>query len=942
MLHITSKICRLSVAVLFCCSLSACELTDSEQRIYKAQMSANASDLLKNLNEDEQTLINQIIKDVEIIKSNKNQTIKDILTKNGQTLDLTFQGISDSISLNASDQFFASNLMVSNKGHSLSVISDVHGGRFLGYGLDIFKQIFKTNKFAQHQPILKRSLNWLITNDANMPPMGKLRIANSGYDKNLLKKFFQVSYNLQVEVINCNLFDQNNPCWQQADLLVIGGGHKPTVAENNNLTATFQQYQNSKKPLLYLSAGWWSANDRRTQFLTQYGISPDDYPGNYFVQPAELLSTNSRAINDIIKANDNLSDVVNALTAVRDNKAPIVNELEEMVKGIQKIGLAFKQKNEANQAIFYNKEFYNKASNRKSILANKETQLLQKMALLADIWRDGVRYDGFSKSQNPLRYLKSSVADNWLDFNRPYSIAPKEGVGDYMPKSAYNLPVSNQWETITVTLPQKGGYTAIGRASIPAKGLQLQLVSSKRADNKGESDARLAVQTGYIRTTDKDSDNYYRPRNATSFSLPINKNKLTNFVSPYGGALFLRYNNAQAGDTVTLKIKGGAKYAHFDFVKGMSKTEMSDAVQELQSGKFGWNTIKFVGGEIQQSTKYAQKEIATQNPNEYINRIKTVVFDSNHIANGYNNMSLDYDTKQACTRLNWDCTSKIHNAPSVQHFVGWLAACGSLCSGQPIDAFSGVNTSWGWVHELGHNTVQPVLTMTFKSTKNGKKIGCSNNCDNNILAGLSMLRKYEIYAEDDKEHNFGHYLLYQQLEASRATGKTGGALRADVENRIWQGGGLVNNDAKRAVHMQLAFLYSKLHKNQAKPNSQAVFEFFRLLNIGNRLVDKVDWKKATQADKAKLGFEGYSKKDFSNPELTFMLASKIIGYDLTDFFTLYGLPLSDTAKQSVAKLNLPKAPLSFYAQAEGDANLLANGQWIENVSLQGDLPKYPF
>ncbi len=70
-----------------------------------------------------------------------------------------------------------------------------------------------------------------------------------------------------------------------------------------------------------------------------------------------------------------------------------------------------------------------------------------------------------------------------------------------------------------------------------------------------------------------------------------------------------------------------------------------------------------------------------------------------------------------------------------------------------------------------------------------------------------------------------------------------------------------------------------------------------MLNIGNRLANRVDLKTATTADKAKLGLDAYNDKSYNNPELAFMLSSKIIGYDLTDVFAFYGLPLSDTAKQ---------------------------------------------
>ena len=298
---------------------------------------------------------------------------------------------------------------------------------------------------------------------------------------------------------------------------------------------------------------------------------------------------------------------------------------------------------------------------------------------------------------------------------------------------------------------------------------------------------------------------YQRPMRPNSYSVKLNNQVANAFISPFGGPLMLNYNNATAGSTITLKIKGSAKYAHFDFTQPITDADIDAASASLQSRTFGWNTFKFVGGEIQQITPYALQAIGNTAPRDYINKIKTVIFDSNHIANGYNNMPLDNSTQQYCNILGWDCTSTIHRAPNVQHFIGWIATCGFLCSGNPSDGATGLDTGWGWVHELGHNTVQGVLTMTFPSTENNKStIGCGTECNNNILAGLSMLRKNEIYALDNNGNNFNHPRLYSNILDNRNTNLSGEALRLDMEKRLWQG----DDNAKQAFHMQLAYNYS--------------------------------------------------------------------------------------------------------------------------------------
>ncbi|UNW06252.1 hypothetical protein MOV98_11535 [Acinetobacter variabilis] len=125
----------------------------------------------------------------------------------------------------------------------------------------------------------------------------------------------------------------------------------------------------------------------------------------------------------------------------------------------------------------------------------------------------------------------------------------------------------------------------------------------------------------------------------------------------------LNYSNAKAGSVVTLKIKGAAKYAHYDFTQTITEADISEATSILQSRNFGWNTFKFVGGEIQQTNDYALKAIGDRSARTYVDQIKGVIFDSNHIANGYNNMPLDSSTAQRCNELGWDCTGTVHRAP---------------------------------------------------------------------------------------------------------------------------------------------------------------------------------------------------------------------------------------------------------------------------------------
>ena len=800
-----------------------------------------------------------------------------------------------------------------DKGCGLGVVSQIGQGRALAYGQNMFAGVLNNNTdFTQFTEVLNNSLRWLLTGNTQQAVKSALTVTVQGMPADPVKNYLEKQLGTTVTFSQCNVLDPANTCWQDIDLMVISSN----IGAQNFEKELIEKYLKAGKPI-YFQANTWSTNSNIDKVLSAMKMQTNN---SYYRGKEDILLSNKLSTQQRWEQFNQIDRTISVLQYFIDPKSTALGELNEnnaIIQGIRSLSSALQGLNQQGLSVFDQD--------------NNDT-LLKALVLIADTWRPTVNYGTLNKNGDAQAFMQAYASDAWLDYKRKTTTTSSTGAGDYMPAEAQNMPVSNDWETVTVTIPQGSGITAIGRASIPAKAVNIQVIDAQGAN--------LSVQTSYLRAWGNPFDDagYKRPLRPNSYSVKLTPQVDNAFISPFGGPLMLNYNNAQAGSTVTLKIKGSAKYAHYDFTQNMTQAEKAQATQVLQSKTFGWNTFKFVGGEIQQTNTYALKAIGNLSPDTYIDQIKTVIFDSNHIANGYNNMPLDNNTQQYCNTLGWDCTSNVHRAPNVQHFVGWIATCGFLCSGNPSDGYTGLDIGWGWVHELGHNTVQNVLTMTFPSTENQSTIGCGTECNNNILAGLSMLRKNEIYALDNNGNNFNHPQLYNYIQASRSTGLNGEALRQDMEKRLWQG----SDNAQQAFHLQLAHLYTQIHQDKAKPDSQGVFEFIRLLNISQRLYNQIDLSKASEAEKNKLGLGTYSSKNnISRPDMIYLLSSKIIGYDLKDVFNLYGLAISSTAQSSVAMLKLPTAPLKFYAQPANRSNHLAEGTWV-NIPVNGVVANYPY
>ena len=803
-----------------------------------------------------------------------------------------------------------------NKGCGLGVASQIGKGRALAFGQNMLGGISANSPdVIDFAPVLNNGFRWLLTGKTQAQPKQELKLTVNGLAQtnlSIIENYFAQHLGVKVTFLQCNVLDQTNTCWKDADLMILGSN----IGANNFESSLIQEYLEAGKPIYFQAMGY----NVTTPIEKIFSALKIETNNNYWRGQDTLLMSSGHSITDQWNKVNDIDSTIQMLEYFKSPSAAHLGDLNANNPLIQTINKASTNLQNLN------------AQGITAFSAKNNNQILKALVLLADLWRPGVNYSGLSKNGDALTFMRTYASDSWTDYKRKTTLVNPNGASDYMPASAQNMAVSAQAETITVTIPQGSGITAIGRASIPGKPVSIEIVDAQGA--------QLSVQTSYLRAWGNpfDDGGYKRPRRPNSFAVKLDATQSNDFISPFGGPLMLNYSNAKAGSVVTLKIKGAAKYAHYDFTQTITEADISEATSILQSKNFGWNTFKFVGGEIQQTNDYALKAIGDRSARTYVDQIKGVIFDSNHIANGYNNMPLDSSTAQRCNELGWDCIGKVHRAPNVQHFVGWIATCGFLCSGNPSDGSTGIDTGWGWVHELGHNTVQDILTMVFPSTETGKTIGCGMECNNNILAGLGMMSKYHLYAQDSNGSNFRHPTLYANIKDTRSLGLSGEAQRAAMEKRLWQDGYHVS---MQAFHIQMAMNYTRLHQGKSRPDLQGLFEFIRLLNTSQRLYNQIDLSKASQADKNKLGLGAFNAKSMSRPDLIYVLSSKIMGYDLKDFYTLYGLPVTATAHASVAMLNLPTAPLYFYAQPDGGSNRLATGQWL-TIPANGPVPNYPY
>lgn len=869
--------------------------------VTQALQTGDASVLSKS---DSTTLLQMATAIAKRYQQQQSSAIADIF--GDPSMNLTLSHGKQSAEINIASRTLGMPFLTADDGTGMAAISQIGSGRGLAYGADVLDWIANQRQETQHTALFTRAFNWVVTGKAAGPLPATVKYSVAGYDDADVKKMIS-NQGKTAQSVSCDLTDSKNTCWQDADLMVFGRG----VKDDADLAATVRKYLSAGKAVIYMHSSWSDTPGAR-KVVFGMGMTLEGSPGNYFAAATGYAISVGRTIADNLARSDRMTSLVNTLSLLAQDQPAVVPTADsDFVAPIKQV----------------QSELFDMQAKGTKIFGDGTDDLYRLLVLWADLIRPDIQYTKISRTDTPGTFLRTFASDSWVAFNRANTTAALAGQGDFMPAAAQKLPVSSSAETIEVTMSQASGLTLIGRGAVPGKPVYIEVVNAAGATG-------LSVQAGYIRTAgdafgdENWNKGYRRPARPHSIAIPLAASGETVFNTPFGGPLYLRYSGATAGQSIILKVRGAAKYAHFDFTRPQNQADTAEALAALSRQDFGWQTAKFPGGEIEQTIDRGVAALTNKTPEQYIMKeLRGSLLDSNHIANGFNDMPNSAQVTSYCNQFGWDCTGDMHQAPGTQHFVGWLATCGYLCSGSPIDGGAAISgTGWGHAHELGHNTVPRVMTIAF----NGN--GCVTECNNNILASIQMMRQYKTLGIDTGTST-DHAGLYAYMVANRATGLKGDAKVLDMQTRLWN----MDNGQHpmRAVHFQIAFLFTKYRSGEAKPTMESTLDYFTLLTKSNRLVAKA-WDPAA---KNKYGMSRFTDNTISNPDLLYTLSSKIIGKDLRTIFASYGITLSQTALDSVADLNLPVLPEQFYALGQGKANQLATGQWMD---ISASTPAYPF
>jgi hypothetical protein len=242
------------------------------------------------------------------------------------------------------------------------------------------------------------------------------------------------------------------------------------------------------------------------------------------------------------------------------------------------------------------------------------------------------------------------------------------------------------------------------------------------------------------------------------------------------------------------------------------------------------------------------------------------------------------------------CTdTDIHAIPKVQHINADVnAACGSLCSGNPFDTGGPIMPlGWGENHEMGHNLQRRLLKVYGSRT---------TEVSNNIfpLHTSWLWAQRQGLEQHPTQRRPSHEQAFNLLQAAIAAGTP-----ATINHPLWAQTGIYDKAFER-----LSFYLQLVYTDQS-------WDLITRLYIIERIFSDARYNDENWlAVRHQLGFDNYSAEDaqaINGNDFLYIATSGITGRNYLDYFTAWGIQVSQPAANQVSANNITEqVPARFY------------------------------
>ncbi|PKF56938.1 hypothetical protein CW748_07530 [Alteromonadales bacterium alter-6D02] len=771
-------------------------------------------------------------------------------------------------------------LVVGNGGRVHAMFGEINQQRNAAFGTRIFASSRPSQELEAFSPALIQLISWLTKSAANEPLTElDIKVANvSAWQFNQINAWFD-TLSSAVTVSHCvTELDIEHCVNDDTDLLIIAAENDSSALINTALPTA----STLRVPVLYTHAHSWNTKTWTNAILDSIGYSMQSPggPGNYFVSDedrhANWLDFNAMFEQQVSQKSLPLI-AKNLVSRFKENSfsynLPACNESDcsndpnyktQLTTGLEVI----------------RHQFIDLDSNNTQIFGADGFEVLKLLALIGDRFRQNIALPMDKATANVLAWSQGIFAD-FTVYNSRLVNPVQVDLGDFSRTNFNHITP----KTVNMTMQSKPYMRAAGVYALPGT-----TVKVTRTDTNNALSTSIFINAQRSGSSKPFTNRLFeRPKYLKSASMTIAAGESITFTSPYGGPLYINYDDVGVEASFTFEQVGQHPY--------WNGPEDSDFfAKALDDNHYDWVDIAAEHMEIHSRLEKVKTTLSSPispDVETLAAMMQTYTHGDVMALAGFTGPGIQVTDEVT----NFANSSGIPLTPRdrVQHGVLDQSTCGSGCSGNPYDAnWSFSPLGHGDLHEIGHT----IENGWFRF--DGREGHATTN-------PYSYYTKHRAWVEQGIEPNCQN-VKFDEIHASLVTAQSEPDPHAYMAS-------LNMNDWNKGVALMIQVLMSAQHQGVLVDG----WQLYPMLHILKRELDRIDGNDTDwEAGKAKLGFSQYARSELSSLSRNdFLLVSMsfILKYNLQSYLEMFGLSFSAKAISQVQAGGYPVMPRDYFLPA---------------------------
>ncbi|MEH0688115.1 discoidin domain-containing protein [Vibrio cholerae] len=547
----------------------------------------------------------------------------------------------------------------------------------------------------------------------------------------------------------------------------------------------------------------------------------------------------------------------------------------------------------------YSTEFAHAVSIMKDLTANLDkqhvnifdsnyTDVYKLMVLLADYYRDSIRYPMSYDSTDNKTFLSALYADSVIHNVGSINNAQPD-LGNFSRSDFSHIQPTQR----TVSMVHDYyGFRATGAYALPG-----QTVTIKRLDPFENVGTAIFINTMRAGSTKQFAQNkYIRPKYLRSTSIPIKVGEEVQITNPYGGPIQIEFSG-ERGFPVELSISNVGEHAYYP-----GTGDSSDFIDKLYANEFDWAEVSTPQFEVH--SRLMNMGITLASPDyptveALVDAINLHTTNYAHQFAGFDGDNIEpHDEIGGWAERNGFSLAEYN---SIKHMNSDQSSCGSGCAGNPYDANWWFHATRGAdSHELGHGLEHKKLRFD----------GFIGHTSTNFYGNY---QRYRLFQESDfigecENVNRRQETYYGYIQNAFSLEDDEEYMKAQNIGKDWRSG--------PSIYFQMM-----AYAQQVGVVEHGLHLYPRLHILLSQYEAAIKSEEKWNERRSNLGFHGFTLqqvKTLSNNDWLAVALARVSGLDYVNYMRMWGLAITPQVEQHIAQFGYDIVPTDRFYKLPDD------------------------